>query len=172
MSSNDHDQAFVRTFLAVLGALAAFTFVIIVIARSIISATQPEEMLPEERQRVEQRAMPAFAVITDPAQADPAQAQQVARADTGGEPAPAESKSGEQVYQSSCAACHQAGVAGAPKTGDTGVWQSRLDEYGKSGLHDHAINGFNAMPAKGGDPALSDEEVEKAVDYMLKQSGI
>lgn len=171
MSSDDHDQAFVRTFLAVLGALIAFTFVIIVIARSIMSATQPEEMLPEERQRVEHRAMPVFAVITDPAQAQQAQ---VAQADTGNGQAPAteSSKSGEQVYQSSCSACHQIGVAGAPKTGDAGAWQSRLDAHGKSGLYDHAINGLNAMPAKGGNPALSDAEVEKAVDYILQQSGV
>jgi cytochrome c5 len=123
--SADHDRTFVRTFLAVLGVLFAFTFVIIIIARLIMSATQPAEMLPEQRERVERRAQPVFEVVTDPAQA-----QQVERAggdaeDTG------EPKSGEEVYNSTCSTCHQAGVAGAPKTSDTAAWQQRLDDHGK-----------------------------------------
>lgn len=173
--SDDHDQAFVRTFLAVLAALIVFTFVIIVIARGIMSATQPEEMLPEQRERVERRTAPVFEVTTDSAQV-----QQVAQADTGeeqeatdggGEQAAA-GKSGEEVYNSVCLACHQAGVAGAPKTTDTAAWRQRLDEGGRDSLYDNATNGLNAMPAKGGNPALSDEEVEKAVDYMLEQAGV
>ena len=166
--SADHDRTFVRTFLAVLGALVAFTFVIIFIARTIISATSPDEMLPEQRARIEQRADPVFAVVTAPAQA-----QQVAQASASGAgEAAAEPKSGEEVYNSVCAACHQAGVAGAPKTSDTAAWQQRLGDGGKKTLYDHAINGLNAMPAKGGNPALSDEEVEKAVDHMLEQAGV
>lgn len=169
--SAEHDRTFVRTFLAVLGGLVAFTFVIIVIARSIVSATQPEDMLPEKRAQLEQRTAPVFEVVTDPDQA-----QQVAQADTqdttGGETAPAaESQSGEAVYNSACSACHQAGVAGAPKTTDTAAWQARLEQGGKDGLYDNAINGLNAMPAKGGNPSLSDEEVRKAVEYMLEQAG-
>ncbi|WP_353253573.1 c-type cytochrome [Salinisphaera sp. PC39] len=167
--SADHDRTFVRTFLAVLGALVAFTFVIIFIARTIMSAAGPDEMLPEERARIEQRAEPVFEVVTDPAQA-----QKVAQASapSGGEETAAEPKSGEEVYNSVCSACHQAGVAGAPKTTDTAAWQQRLDGGGKNTLYDHAINGFNAMPAKGGNPGLSDEEVEKAVDHMLEQAGV
>lgn len=171
MSSDDHDQAFVRTFLAVLGALIAFTFVIIVIARVIMSAAQPEEMLPEQRERVERRTAPVFEVVTDAAQA-----QRVAQADSDGEArettTPAStSKSGETVYNSACSACHQAGVAGAPKLDDTAAWKARLGERGRDGLYGNAINGLNAMPAKGGNPALSGEEIEKAVDYMLEQAG-
>lgn len=179
MSSDDHDQAFVRTFLAVLGALIAFTFVIIVIARVIMSAAQPEEMLPEQRERVERRTAPVFEVVTDAAQA-----QRVAQADNeadneadsdGGAretTTPASTaKSGKTVYNSACSACHQAGVAGAPKLDDAAAWKQRLSQGGKDGLYGNAINGLNAMPAKGGNPALSDEEIEKAVDYMLEQAG-
>lgn len=155
-----------RTFLAVLGALFAFTFVIIIIARIITTATQPDEMLPEQRERVERRAQPVFEVVTDPAQA-----QQVAQAggsaeDTG------EPKSGEEVYNAVCSACHQAGVAGAPKTSDTAAWEQRLGDGGKDSLYSNAIDGLNAMPAKGGDPSLSDEEVQNAVDHMLEQAGV
>lgn len=165
--SAEHDRTFVRTFLAVLGALVAFTFVIIMIARSIVSATQPEEMLPEQRARLEARTAPVFDVVTDPNQA-----RQVAQADTGGESAPAaEPKSGETVYNSACSACHQVGVAGAPKVTDTAAWKARLSKGGKDGLYNNAINGLNAMPAKGGNPALSDEEIRNAVEYMLEQAG-
>lgn len=170
--SDDQDQAFVRTFLAVLGMLAIFTFVIVVISRVITSATQPEEILPAQRDRIEQRAAPVFEVATDAAEM-----RQVAQAGTGGarttaggEQATA-TKSGEAVYNSACSACHQAGVAGAPKTTDAEAWRQRLSDGGKDGLYDNAINGLNAMPAKGGNPALSDEEVENAVDYMLEQAG-
>lgn len=154
-----------RTFLAVLGALFAFTFVIIIIARAITTATQPGEMLPEQRERVERRAQPVFEVVTDPAQAQQAQAGGGAQ-DTG------EPKSGEEVYNAVCSACHQAGVAGAPKTSDTAAWEQRLGDGGKDSLYSNAINGLNAMPAKGGDPSLSDEEVQNAVDHMLEQAGV
>lgn len=167
--SADHDRTFVRTFLAVLGALVAFTFVIIFIARMINSAASPDELLPAQRARIEQRTEPVFEVVTDPAQV-----QRVAQAPAsggGGETA-AEPKSGKEVYNSVCTACHQAGVAGAPKVTDTAAWQQRLDSAGKESLYSNAINGLNAMPAKGGNPTLSDEEVKKAVDYMLEQAGV
>ncbi|WP_246053869.1 c-type cytochrome [Halomonas halmophila] len=76
---------------------------------------------------------------------------------------------GEAVYNSACVACHDAGVAGAPKIGDSQAWSTRL-EKGTETLYSHAINGFNAMPAKGGNPNLSDAEVEAAVDYLIENS--
>ena len=75
-------------------------------------------------------------------------------------------KSGDQVYNSSCSACHGAGVMGAPKMGDAAAWAPRLAQ-GLDALVDHAINGFNAMPAKGGCMACSDDEIKAAIDYML-----
>lgn len=168
--SADHDRTFVRTFLAVLGALVAFTFVIIVIARMIMSAAAPDELLPAQKARIENRTAPAFEVVTDPAQV--AQAAQSTGGDSGQAADQAAPKSGSEVYGAVCAACHQAGVAGAPKTSDAAAWQARLDERGREKLYEHAINGFNAMPAKGGDPSLSDEEVKKAVDHMLEEAGV
>ena len=78
-------------------------------------------------------------------------------------------RGGEEVYADACAACHDSGAAGAPKIGDTGAWADRLAK-GDDTLYDHAINGFNAMPAKGGCSDCSDEEVQNAVDYMTAQS--
>lgn len=77
-------------------------------------------------------------------------------------------RSGEEVYEAACTSCHGSGVAGAPVTGDADAWSSRVDK-GMETLIDHAINGFNAMPAKGGCGGCSDEEVQAAVEYMVEQ---
>lgn len=76
---------------------------------------------------------------------------------------------GEAVYNQACMACHMTGAAGAPIKGDTEAWAPRI-EKGMETLYDHSINGFNAMPAKGGNASLSDEEVKAAVDYMVEES--
>ncbi|WP_253939504.1 cytochrome c5 family protein [Halomonas sp. THAF5a] len=73
---------------------------------------------------------------------------------------------GEAIYNSVCMACHDTGAAGAPMKGDAEAWAARL-EKGTETLYDHAINGFNAMPAKGGNPSLSDAEVQAAVDHLI-----
>ena len=87
--------------------------------------------------------------------------------------APPPSRDGQQVYEASCVACHGAGIAGAPKLDDKGQWAKRIGK-GVDTLYASAVNGVQgsaaAMPAKGGNPALSDAEVKAAVDYMVKQS--
>lgn len=74
---------------------------------------------------------------------------------------------GEGIYGNVCSACHESGAAGAPIRGDEEAWAERA-EQGFATLLDHAINGIGAMPAKGGNPNLSDEEVEAAVAYMVE----
>ena len=78
--------------------------------------------------------------------------------------------SGEKISQVNCILCHGAGVMGAPKIGDAAQWEARIAQ-GKDKLVDHAIKGINMMPAKGGNAALSDEEVAAAVIWMANQSG-
>jgi len=80
----------------------------------------------------------------------------------------AEPKTGEQVVQQICTACHGTGAAGSPKTGDKAAWAPRV-ALGKDALYKSALLGKNAMPAKGGNPALSDAEIKAAVDYLLAQ---
>lgn len=81
---------------------------------------------------------------------------------------------GESVYNTACTACHTPGIAGAPKLGDAAAWEARLGQ-GVEVLIEHAIQGYQGeagvMPAKGGNPALSDDEVAAAVQYMLDNSG-
>ena len=80
---------------------------------------------------------------------------------------------GDEVYNSSCAACHGSGVAGAPKVGDAAGWADRIGQ-GIETLYGNAINGLQGsagiMPAKGGNSSLSDGSVQAAVDYMIEQS--
>ncbi|MCQ3829844.1 MULTISPECIES: c-type cytochrome [Microbulbifer] len=78
-------------------------------------------------------------------------------------------RSGSDVYSAHCAACHATGAAGAPKMGDAGAWGPRVAK-GMDTLYTHAINGFNAMPAKGLCMTCSDDEVKAAVDHMVEGS--
>ena len=80
----------------------------------------------------------------------------------------ASASAGESTYKSACSACHAAGIAGAPKTGDKGTWGARIAK-GKPTLYEHAIKGFNGMPAKGGNTSLADADVKAAVDYLVAQ---
>jgi cytochrome c5 len=81
--------------------------------------------------------------------------------------------SGEKIYKATCFACHDMGVAGAPKLGDKALWEPRI-ATGKDTLYGSAINGKTTpagmMPPKGGNTSLSDDEVKAAVDYMVSQA--
>ena len=80
--------------------------------------------------------------------------------------APAAGKAdGKKVFESTCIVCHGAGIAGAPKAGDKAAWAPRL-KTGMNALYASALKGKNAMPPKGGNNALSDAEVQAAVDYL------
>ncbi len=83
--------------------------------------------------------------------------------------APAVARTGEQVYQAACTACHAAGVAGAPKTGDTAAWAPRLAQ-GYETLLNSALKGKGAMGAQGGGE-YSDYEVARAVVYLANKGG-
>lgn len=80
----------------------------------------------------------------------------------------ADAGKGRAVYQSSCAACHGTGAAGAPKLGDGAAWSARL-ATGPGALQANALKGKGAMPPKGGNASLPDADVRAAVDYMMAQ---
>lgn len=80
--------------------------------------------------------------------------------------AAAASVDGKKVYETTCVACHAAGVANAPKFGDKAAWAMHL-MHGVEHLHENALKGIRAMPPKGGNLTLSDAEVRAAVDYMV-----
>ncbi|NJC88239.1 MAG: cytochrome c5 family protein [Desulfuromonas sp.] len=76
---------------------------------------------------------------------------------------------GEEVYMQVCAVCHAAGVAGAPKVGDKDAWSPHI-KLGFDHLVDSAIHGKGAMPPRGGQAGLSDDDVRSAVKYMVEKS--
>ncbi|MEH6561062.1 MAG: c-type cytochrome [Marinobacter sp.] len=78
-------------------------------------------------------------------------------------------RSGSEVYDAVCMACHTTGAAGAPVIGDAGAWAPRVDQ-GMETLISHAVNGYNAMPAKGGCANCPDEEIEAAVEHIVAES--
>jgi cytochrome c5 len=96
---------------------------------------------------------PAAAAATAPAAKSEIAAKPAAKAD------------GKATYEKACAACHATGVAGAPKAGDKGAWAPRI-QSGANALYTSALKGKGAMPPKGGNASLSDDEVKAAVDYL------
>jgi len=84
--------------------------------------------------------------------------------------APKVFKTGEEVFQSTCTACHTPGAAGAPKVGDKAAWDPFI-KTGFDAMLNVALHGKGAMPAKGGNPSLDDFEVARAVVYMANKAG-
>jgi cytochrome c5 len=79
---------------------------------------------------------------------------------------PAHAADGKAVYDGTCAMCHAAGVANAPKFGDKAAWAPRV-ATGKDALLASVTNGKGAMPPKAGNPKLTDDELKAAIDFMV-----
>ena len=164
------DDVFYREFAVVILLLFLFTVCMIFLARIIGSAAF--EDMQNSNSAILERIQPVGEVrVGDPSEvAAPAatEALQVAAAPPA---TSASAKTGDAVYNGACVACHAAGVAGAPKLDDKAAWESRIGQ-GVDGLVSSVLNGKGAMPAKGGNPSLSEQEIRNAVDYMLKQAGV
>jgi cytochrome c5 len=159
LEHQNHDKVFFVNFSVVIGILAGIALVIAAVARTVIPT--PEAPNAEQIAALESRVKPVTQVFTDPdallkATAKPARA----------------ALSGEEVVTKVCTACHGSGVLNAPKIGDAAAWGERSkSQGGLDGLTKKAISGINSMPARGGDPDLSDDEMHAAVEFMLKKSG-
>ena len=125
----------------------------------------PDAAAPADAAASGEAASAPAADATAPADAPKADA---AKAEDKG--AAAGGADGKKVYEATCQACHGGAVPGIPHVGKKEDWAPRIKQ-GKDTLHKHALEGFNAMPAKGGNGSLSDDEVKAAVDYMANQSG-
>lgn len=122
---------------------------------------------------VAERLKPVGTVVIGAAPAAPAGAATAAATATGAQPvktaAAGGPAAGKKLYDTVCMACHAAGIAGAPKTGDKGAWKARI-ATGMQALYNSALHGKNAMPAKGGMSSASDADVKAAVDYLVSQA--
>jgi len=81
----------------------------------------------------------------------------------------AAAKSGEEIVKEVCAACHQAGVANAPRLGDKAAWAPRI-KLGLNGMLQTVVKGKGAMPARAG-TSLNDQELSSAIVFMANQAG-
>ncbi|MDY6993748.1 MAG: c-type cytochrome [Pseudomonadota bacterium] len=152
-----------------------WTIIIIVVLGIIVFCTvafllyqelgQQPAMNEFEREAIQERLKPMGQISIS---AEQPEAQQVAQAQPTQE---AEPQTGQEVYNSVCMACHATGVSNAPKFGDQAAWQERYAK-GQETLMNSVVNGLNAMPPRGGNPDLSDEELKRAIDYMLAEAGI
>ncbi|MFT4629356.1 MAG: cytochrome c5 [Arenicella sp.] len=156
-----NDSTFSRLFIIMIIVMTVLTAVIMVLASfaaSDVNAELDARSDVENSASIESRIAPVGQFATEVAEAGPVAAPITL--------------TGADAY-ASCAACHTAGIVGAPKLGDPAAWSIRIGQ-GVETLYDHAINGFQGnagmMPAKGGNVALSDDSVKAAVDYMLQQS--
>jgi cytochrome c5 len=156
------DKAFVRSFTVVLAVLALTAVGFYIVASVVTSDLEPEGANERMQAKIVENIRPVGQVNVGTAPAATA---------TAGEGAAAAARSGEQVYNSACMACHSVGVAGAPKTGDTAAWAPRA-EKGIDALLQTATSGLNAMPPKGTCADCSADELKAAIEFILGQSGL
>jgi cytochrome c5 len=157
------DGVFVKNFAMLVGALAGVTFVFFIVAQMVAAQVPTEdtaEMMAKKEALVERISPVGQLVGADSSGGDGGMTQVATTA-----------VDGQATYNTACAVCHAAGVAGAPKLGDKAAWAPRIAQ-GADTLYQHAINGFQGavgyMPAKGGNASLDDAAVKAAVDHMVK----
>ena len=166
------DTHFTNVFSLVIGVLIAIVIALFALARNVASHTQERQVLLEAQylKTVDKRLQP-FSHEAVAGQDNSALAIKVdAATSTAASAAAAVPKSGAEVFQQTCSACHGAGIAGAPKAGDHAAWAPRIAK-GKQVLYQHALQGYQGssgvMPAKGGRADLSDDLIRGAVDHMV-----
>lgn len=167
----NYDLDFLKRFSMVIAFLMLVTLGLILFAAYLHNAL-PAAVSPVEAKRTEDRIAPAGAVYAGAtgaaAQAAAAEAAKLAAAS---QVAYGGTTDGSVIYDNLCAGCHKSGAGGAPTL--TAAGMGARAGKGKDMLYDHAINGFTGtagvMPAKGGNAALTDEQVKVTVDWMLEQ---
>ncbi|MGI9229001.1 MAG: c-type cytochrome [Gammaproteobacteria bacterium] len=165
--SHEEDKIFFRNYAIIIALLAVLIGVFLVLARIVgidedllaksHEATTAVNTAPVGQVRMEgDIEKQAVAATAKPAAAT-------------GKPV----STGEQIYSGLCVTCHGGNIPNIPHVGDTADWAPRIKQ-GMALLYEHALVGFTGnkgiMPARGGNPALTDAEVKAAVDYMVAQS--
>ncbi|HEX7369094.1 MAG TPA: c-type cytochrome [Rhodanobacteraceae bacterium] len=170
------DRTFMRHF-AIMIAMLAGTAVVLIIIGTFVWASLPKTNNHLEEQQAANRITPVSAVYAGntgraameaaKASADKAAAAQVAYGGT---------TDGKTIFHDLCSTCHTNPATGAPQVGDKAEWAPRIAQ-GIDTLVSHAIHGYSGksgngpvMPPKGGNPALSDAQVEATVKWMVSQS--
>jgi cytochrome c5 len=158
-------DTFTMNLKAVLIGLVILAVVVFVADRLMREGNEPGTRDPMKTQAIAERIQPvgqvsiatgATPTVLPPPPATPATMH-------------ASTEKARQVYTSACFVCHETGAADAPRRGDKAAWQPRLAQ-GMETLVSHVRNGFNAMPPRAGNPALSDVDIIAAVTYLVEQA--
>ncbi|HEX7339026.1 MAG TPA: c-type cytochrome [Rhodanobacteraceae bacterium] len=167
------DKQFTRQFAKVIGFLAIFAACLMA-AASYIYHRQPDEKTDTAVQTTQQRLAPVAAVYAGNTGRAAIEAAQAAAAKAAASKvAYGGTTDGKTIFDHLCTSCHTAGVTGAPIVGNKKDWAPRIAE-GIPTLIQHALHGYtgpdgNHMPAKGGNPALTEEQVANTVKWMVSQ---
>lgn len=166
----NYDLDFLKKFSLVIVILMGVTLGLILLAAYLHRAIPPE-VSPQAAQRQQARIAPVGAVYAGATgAAQQAAATAAAAAKAAAQVAYGGTLDGAVIYQNLCTGCHTSGAGGAP-TMDRAQWTARIAQ-GTEVLHRHAIEGYTGeagvMPPKGGNPALTDEQVTATVDWMLE----
>lgn len=168
--SEHQDQIFLQNFIIILVMLLGMVAIFVIIARTVginevAIAKQRAEKIAVVTQPVGSVKLSGIRTTTTASTQDntPAIEEDAEPVDPG-----------KKVYDSLCFSCHSTGLANIPQLGDSAAWADRIAQ-GNLLLYERAIKGFTgesgmAMPAKGGNATLSDDEVRAAVDYMIANS--
>jgi cytochrome c5 len=159
-----HDKQFFTTFFAVLAGLGILAVILYFLAGYLSGSV--DEYKPKKDVLENIKPFGQVTIAGEPGTQEETAAEPAAAA--GGETTTGP-KSGEQVYQANCIACHGTGAVGAPKMGDAAAWAPRIAK-GIDALLVSATNGLNAMPPKGLCMACSEDELKGAIEYMTSKS--
>lgn len=173
--SQEQDQRFFRNYALVIGLLAVMVLLFFALAQII--GENKEVNIQQRSAVVAERTAPVGKVNisgqTESSSESASSSGSAATASAGGKQTP------KQIFDSTCFACHGneqgvGGIPGSPHFGDKDAWAGRIAQ-GKDLLYEHAIDGFTgesgvAMPPKGGNPNLTDEEIKATVDYIVENS--
>ena len=164
----NHDLVFLKHFSQVIIFLVAVTAALILLG-IYINGLKPAEISEAKAARVANAIQPHGAVYAGATgAAAQAAAKKAAEESAKGQVAYDGTLDGSVIYSNLCTGCHTSGAGNAPKL-EKAAWTARIAQ-GKETLHKHAIEGYNnvgVMPARGGNPSLSDAQVIATVDWMV-----
>ena len=158
------DKAFLKKFGLIVVSLTVLTFLIVFVALSL--GFKEDEDIPSRIAITAERIKPVAGVYVGEDGAAAIQQAAVEAAPAAPAVAFDGSLDGEMIYNSVCSACHGTDALGAPQPGSAELAQRA--ENGMDAMMQNALNGLNAMPARGGRADLSDEQMQAVIEFMLK----
>jgi cytochrome c5 len=169
----NYDLDFLKRFSMVIAFLGLVTIGLILFARHL-NGTLKHDVDPAAEQRIVNRIAPIGEVYAGATgAAAQAEAIKAAAAAATAQVAYGGTMDGSVIFGNLCTGCHTSGAGGAPKLDAAGIG-ARMAEQGMATLVSKAISGFQGnvgvMPAKGGNPALTDDQVKATVEWMVAQS--